>query len=76
MRLLTAMRNMERVRERFGVELRINERDLRPGLRRMYRREDPGTCPALTPGDDEERDFSGSETLVVRLGRFAHPQYT
>jgi hypothetical protein len=75
-RLVTAVRNMDRARERFGVELRIYERDLRPGLWRMYRREDPGTFPALQPGDDEGREFSGSETLVVRLGRFAHPLYT
>jgi hypothetical protein len=75
-RLVTAVRNMERIRERFGVEIGISEQVLRPGLWRMYRREDPGTFPALTPGDDEGRDFSGSETLVARLGRRAHPLYT
>ena len=75
-RLVTAVRNMERVRERFGVELSINEQILRPGLWRMYRREDPGTFPALTPGDDEGREFSGSETLVVRVGRRVLPRYT
>ena len=75
-RLVTAMRNLERVRERFGVEFSIPEQILRPGLWRMYRREDPGTFPALQPGDDEGREFSGSDMLVVRLGRRARPRYT
>ena len=75
-RLVTAVRNMERIRERFGVEIGISEQVLRPGLWRMYRREDPGTFPALTPGDDEGPDFSGSDALVARVGRRAHPLYT
>jgi len=58
-RLVTAVRNMERVRERFGVELSLSEQILRPGLWRMYRREDPRTFPSLQPGDDEGREFSG-----------------
>jgi hypothetical protein len=74
-RLVAAVRNMEQVRERFGVELSINEQILRPGLWRMYRREDPSTFPTLLPGDDAEREFSSSDMLVVRLGRFARPRY-
>ena len=74
-RLVAAVRNMEMVRERFGVELSISEQILRPGLWRMYRREDPSTFPTLQPGDDVEREFSSSDTLVVRLGRIAGPRY-
>ena len=74
-RLVAAVRNMEWVRERFGVELSITEQILRPGLWRMYRREDPSTFPTLQPGDDVEREFSSSDTLVLRLGRFARPRY-
>ena len=74
-RLVAAVRNMEMVRERFGVELSITEQILRPGLWRMYRREDPSTFPTLQPGDDVEREFSSSDMLVVRLGRFARPRY-
>jgi hypothetical protein len=74
-RLVAAVRNMEMVRERFGVELSITEQILRPGLWRMYRREDPSTFPTLQPGDDVEREFSISDTLVLRLGRFARPRY-
>jgi hypothetical protein len=73
MRLLTAMRNVERVRERFGVEISIGERSLRPRLWRMYRREDPSVFPVLQSGDDGE--LSDSDMLVVRLGRFARPRY-
>ena len=73
-RLVTAMRNMERVRERLGVELSISEQILRPGLWRMYGREDPSTFPTPRPGDDVEREFSGPDLLVARLGRFASPR--
>ena len=75
-RRVAAVRNMEMVRERFGVELSITEQILRPGLWRMYRREDPSTFPTLQPGDDVEREFSSSDTLVLRLGRFARPRYS
>ena len=75
-RLVTAVRNMDRIRERFGVEIGISELILRPGLWRMYRREDPGTFPSSQPGDDEGREFLGSEMLVARVGRRARPQYT
>ena len=74
-RLVTAMRNMEMLRERLGVDISLLESDLRPGLWRMYRREDPSTFSALRPGDDEAMEFSSSDTLVVRLGRFARPRY-
>lgn len=63
-KLVRAMREASRIREQWGVELTIRERDLQPKLWRMYRRVQPSLFPFRPIADDgDDADFSDFDSI-------------